>query len=77
MGNAHEIGYTIGFILGKFVLGAAFGLFPLIVAIIKKHTLMGVGLMVVCGLLSLIHPFAATAAAVVLGIVLCFIRKNG
>ncbi len=68
--------YTAGLVLGKFAFGAAFGLFPLIVAIVKKRALIGVALMVICGLLGFVHPVAAIGVAAISGIALCFIHKN-
>lgn len=67
--------YSLGVLFGKFFAGCICGLFPLIVAIIKKRVLIGVVLTVVCGLLSFIHPIISVAAAAVSGIVLCIMRK--
>jgi len=65
--------YELGALFGRFMFGCICGLFPLIVAIVKKHAVVGVCLLVACGLLSFLHPVASLAVAVVSGIVLLVI----
>lgn len=68
--------YNLGYLFGTFAAGCIFGLFPLIVAILKKCPKVGGVLMVVCGLLGFIHPVLSVALAIVSGIVLCFKKKK-
>lgn len=68
--------YNLGYLFGTFAAGCIFGLFPLIVAILKKRAKVGAALMAICGLLGFIHPVLSVALAIVSGIVLCFKKKN-
>lgn len=68
--------YSLGVICGKFFAGAVLGLFPFIVALIKKRIPLAVILLIACGLVSFIHPILSIAVSIVSGIILCFMRKN-
>lgn len=72
MGSA----YSLGYLFGKFVAGCICGLLPVIISIIKKRVMLGIVLMVICGLAGFIQPVISVAVAVVSGIVLCFMKKN-
>ncbi|MBR5288858.1 MAG: hypothetical protein IKU34_09780 [Clostridia bacterium] len=57
--------YMLGFYLGKFAAGAVIGgLIPFIICAVKKNWKKGLLSMLVCGLVSFIHPVASLAAGV-------------
>lgn len=62
--------YMAGVIIGQFVIGCVFGLFPLIVGIVKKRSGAGILWMLVCGVCAFVHALLTLAVAIVSGIVL-------
>lgn len=68
--------YELGFLFGTFTGGCLCGLFPLIIAILKRRTTIGVILLIACGLLSFISSVVSLAFAVISGIALFFVKKE-
>ena len=63
-------------ILGFLIMGVVFGLFPLIVSIIKKRFTFGWIIFGACVILSMINIGISFVVAVVCSIILLFLRKE-
>lgn len=70
------ISYNVGVAFGTFCAGCLFGLFPFIVAAVKRKIPVGITLLIACGLVSFLHPAVSIAISVVSGITICFVHKK-